>query len=175
MWKADLNHKMAATKSNKDLADDLYDFLSGKYDWRDWMIIVYDDIKGHYNHNMRSVLENKCSSNAVLKFRWNGHNVFVLPAPPRNPSYSKARMVGILSQAKTMRPKKPCYGRSCQSNMYDYPYGANEVFASIPANKKSCSFQFIGVIRTSANIVVRAPQNRYAVINKAKMTLIAMS
>jgi hypothetical protein len=55
---------------NNDFTNSLYKFLTTKYFWRDWMVLIYKDISGndvHYVH--------ECSG--VIKFRNHGRNIVV--------------------------------------------------------------------------------------------------
>jgi hypothetical protein len=55
---------------NNDFTNSLYHFLTTKYFWRDWMVLIYKDISGsdvHYVH--------ECSG--VIKFRNHGRNIVV--------------------------------------------------------------------------------------------------
>ena len=56
--------------SNKQFADALFGMLAGKYYWRDWIVLVYNEVWGWHNHCVSA-----CGGH--VKFRTQGRNIVI--------------------------------------------------------------------------------------------------
>jgi hypothetical protein len=56
--------------SNKQFADALFGMLAGKYYWRDWIVLVYNEVWGWQNHCVSA-----CGGH--VKFRTQGRNIVI--------------------------------------------------------------------------------------------------
>ena len=67
--------KLCFLGQEKDLADKIYNTLTTKYDWRDWMAVVFTAIKGS---DKKYVDVWKHNRESFMKLNWHGkYNVLV--------------------------------------------------------------------------------------------------
>lgn len=102
-WIEDFNKEksLVQRKSNQEIATHLLNVLSNKYDFRDWVVLVYNsadalDIEAHYIHGICP------GSHAQIQFG-NGKNIVVMNIDPTKKSfaspYTKAHTKNVYNHA----------------------------------------------------------------------------
>ncbi|XP_033099815.1 uncharacterized protein LOC117103382 [Anneissia japonica] len=157
-WKSqsveDLSTKLASLngKSNSDFADKFYDFVSKKYDWRDWNVVVYNPISGQDNHRIRAC-------NGKHYYRTHGRNVIMGSVDQSKAAINRGIALDVFRKAKTVYTYQFIFG------YHQGPWGATNVFDSLPTQfRTGCSpYAAVGVIDKDAGIQYRAPFRRLAI------------
>ena len=143
-------------RSHSEFAEAAYNFLMEKYQWRDWLVISYNDISGGSKHWQRV-----CSG--YLKFRVQGRNFAIASVPryrrPIGHSTMKDAANKIINDLKISKTKKTGlfgWGRATVIK------GAEEIFNGAPAEPKTICrpYAAFGVIRSGSGTVYKAPPNR---------------
>ncbi|XP_033115382.1 uncharacterized protein LOC117115624 isoform X2 [Anneissia japonica] len=151
---ADLNTKLASLdgKSNSYFADKVYAFLTDKYDWRDWFIVVYNPISGSDGHWVKW-----CYGHHFL--RKHGRNVALSSVDQKKATINRGTALNVLRRVKTKFRGRFFFGYKY------YSYGAKKIFNSLPYNfRKGCSpYAAAGVIDKHADIQYRSKFRRRAV------------
>ncbi|CAH1772246.1 unnamed protein product [Owenia fusiformis] len=127
--------------SNKYFSSRLYDMLKERYYWRDWFVVVYDDIKGFSKHTVR-----KCGGHIL--FRQNRRNIMVS-------SIDKNKSVGT----RTLQ--------SAKSSLKNIPWkGTGDTFAKRMYNKidKTEACGVVSVL-TNAHVSYRGDKDKIAYRN----------
>ncbi|XP_061171142.1 uncharacterized protein LOC133180692 [Saccostrea echinata] len=144
-------------RSNRDFADALYKFLSQKYEWREWVVVVFNDVPD----NIIKLAKNS--------FQITLHGKHVIVA-----SSAKDRKADI-SHTRYMLSKIP-------SGYYLYPtmnmfselrwrnYDVTDLYNRIPRSLLSFGSEYtVGVVtKDESDLVVRGPDDRYAIVSKGR-------
>ena len=138
--------------SNSEFSSELYDFLWKKYDWRDWLVVVYNDVWGNDNHKgydcgLRLWRKNKRNVNINSLPRGTGNmNINKLTKELKRGSYQVYDRVVYHKPNCVERGPNP---RSCVINRK----GADRIYKDLPywVKSRKCA---VRVIRKSANPVL---------------------
>ena len=142
-------------KSHSDFASTAYNFLMEKFNWRDWLVISYNELNGGSKHWQRV-----CSG--YLKFRNQGRNIAIASVPRYRTPIGKNRKseaqkimndLGITKVKKTGLFK---WGRRTVIK------GADEIYKSAPGTvtKRCYPYSAFGVIRAGSGTAYKAPKDR---------------
>lgn len=135
--------------SNKDLASFLYHSLSTKYNWRDWLVVVYNPIIGGDAHHVW-----ECGG--FFKFRYYNRNLLISSVDKSKPPIDKNRaQIEINSLSRICRSFYVYSGRKVSD--------AGAIFNWFPPDVKTqCSpFASAGVIGIGWNVWYQAPDARF--------------
>ncbi|KAK3086818.1 hypothetical protein FSP39_023957 [Pinctada imbricata] len=142
---------------DSDFATIAYSFLMEKYNWRDWLVVSYDDIKGGNNHNVKA-----CGG--VLKFRTQKRNLVIASVqrsrtPILKNSTSKMAAEKILEDLKIHKTIKT--GLFKQGRRTEIK-GAKDIYKTLPSiiRDKCSPYSGAGVIKTGSKTAFQAPPNR---------------
>ncbi|XP_071944908.1 uncharacterized protein [Antedon mediterranea] len=171
VWKqqllTDLNNNLALLngKSNSDFADKFYAFLTEKYDWRHWHIVVYNDISGEDNHWVRF-----CGG--YKSFRKHGGNTVVASCSKEEPGSSQSYARNALNTVEILAYRRRRFPLFPDPIQPPNNYGAEEIFNFLPADLRTgCTYAAVGIIRKNANVHHRAPSGRLSVVERGDYKL----
>ncbi|XP_033110182.1 uncharacterized protein LOC117111379 [Anneissia japonica] len=160
--KADLNDKLALLKgqSNRNFANKFYAFLTEKYYWRDWLIVVYNKLKGKKEYHI------KACHGSPPRFKF-GRNIAVASVDQRKRPINLKLAKKKLIKAKTYKRVFIVFGFRKKS------LKADKVYRSLPYKfRKGCTkYPGLGVIKKNADVHYRGPKRRFVVITKGKYKL----
>ena len=164
--KKDVSAKLAQWhgQSNSKFATNLYNFLNGKYDWRVWHVVAYNEVSGSDKHWVRWC-------NGYSKFRHHGRNLVVASVNHRKSPINKNDALVTLRKIHTIICVDDWLGTTCiGSKTAEYIYEVD-----FPKEwRTGCStFASGGVIKKDAAIAQKAPPNRLAVVNKGLFQMYA--
>ena len=161
--KKDIRQKLAAWhgRSNSNFAKRLYDFLSEKFDWRDWHIVAYNKLKGGSRHWVKW-----CGG--YKSFRKHGRNLVVASLDNGRKRINKKAAAKKLDKVPT-RYKKLNSRRGTRT----YNRKAEDIYKKhFPRKFRSgCTYAAAGVIEKNAGVAHRAPAHRLVVRNNGKFKL----
>ncbi|XP_033107294.1 uncharacterized protein LOC117109149 [Anneissia japonica] len=149
----DLKNNLALLngKSHSYFADKFYAFLNEKYDWRDWHIVVYNEISGQNRHWLK-----QCGG--YHSFRKHGRNIVIASVQEEKVAIDTRHATNLLKAVKI-------------SSFWNN-YGANKIYNNLPAElKNGCNYAATGVIEKNANVHHRAPNWRCALVDRGKYRL----
>ena len=150
--------------SNKDFADHLYTFLTSKYDWRDWYVIVYDPVSGDDMHYFTN-------KNAFTWMDVRGRNVIITSEPKEEGLLDDHFVRSNIEQIPSGRWVRHPFFWGHQ-NTFEI-YNARELFNFMQEKIGTPSCPWYrdlgsGVIKRSADPHYRAPAGKYAVIGRSQ-------
>lgn len=143
-----LTHKRGA--KNEDAAEAVYSKLAKKFYWRDWFVAVYDDIRGHQNHQV-----GLCDG--YIAFRYAGFN-FLLASNSKN-----------TAKLNRYTARRIIYGAEIGKKgwwMSRRNWNAKEIYNGVTTVRLCSNFTGFGVIRSSANVHCKAESSRLVVITR---------
>lgn len=134
--------------NNKNLMISLYRFLTTKFYWRDWLVVVYNPIIGGDAHHVW-----ECGG--FLKFRYYNRNLLISSVDKSKPPIDKN-----IAQSKINSLSKTC--RTIFEKDYHTISNAGTIFSWFsPDVKTQCSpFASAGVIGIGHDAWYRAPDAR---------------
>ncbi|XP_062577432.1 uncharacterized protein LOC134239274 [Saccostrea cucullata] len=134
--------------SNSYVSEQVHDKLRTKYYWRNWFVAVYDDIKGRSEHWI-------ALCNGKFVFRESGFNMLLSSNSKDTPTLDFSRAYSYLEDAKYL-------DKSFWSpKLY---LDAKDVMESMEVPDGCSSETAYGVIKSSADVSMRASYWRYVVI-----------
>jgi len=140
-WRSDLDSVIGdiAAGKEKQLADNINNKLTAKYPWRDWLVVVYTDVKGPEEHYRGYCWVD--SGYTVNKMHWKDrYNILVS-------SISHETASRKYSGVKT----------GYKSGVY----WARDLYDKFPSSvKTACTYPLKGVVTYKAKLEIRAPENR---------------
>ncbi|CAC5398614.1 unnamed protein product [Mytilus coruscus] len=151
--------------SNKMFSEKLYNVLVQKYDWRDWLVIVYKPIYGSEYHN-NFICE------GFRQYRKNGRNLLVASVDqshaPMNTTVAEKLISGKNTKQTSCHPSSGCHNVAsytiCDrySGCYTHNDNALEVYNSMPlAKTRNCSvYSSMGVIDSWVDLWYQGKSNR---------------
>lgn len=143
------NHPKSS-QSNKDFVKGLFQLLAGKYYWRNWLVVAYNDIWGGDNHWI-----SQCSG--YHRFRSHGRNFVVA---------SKDNNAGIMDLARAERDMRTVAMTERKGNWFTGYYyrrrSAHSIYNSL--NKSgACS---TGVIKCGQELWYYYHTKRFKYVNR---------
>jgi hypothetical protein len=165
-WKADLTNQVNIGGSTSDKAQRVYDFLSRKYDWRNWNVMVYNEVRGWSNHAV-----NYCGDH-FTKFSWNGINIVVNHIDINKVQNNRAATVNILNSVETKKYYRVCPMFSpCKRKSRPHD-NAKKALDSL-VSKVNCNYSLRASIKTAAQVHLRSAHARCSRVDwKDHLTLI---
>ncbi|XP_062616383.1 uncharacterized protein LOC134278078 [Saccostrea cucullata] len=142
-------------RSNKDFADTLYKFLSQKYEWRKWVVVVF-------NADVPNKI--RLAQNAIQQTP-HGRNVIVA-------SSSKDREPDISNTKRLLKGVPSGYRWSEHVGWWERAwhftyYDANQLFNKIPGSILGSSDYTVGVVRKyRSDLAISGAADRYALVSK---------
>ena len=123
----------------KQLADNINNKLTAKYPWRDWLVVVYTDVKGPDEHYRGYCWVD--SGYTVNKMHWKDrYNILVSSISSETPS---RKYTGVTKGFK------------------NGVYWARDLYDKFPSSvKTACTYPLKGVVTHKAKLEIRAPENR---------------
>ncbi|KAK3086404.1 hypothetical protein FSP39_017941 [Pinctada imbricata] len=138
-------------RKHSDFATIAYNFLMEKFNWRDWLVVSYNDVKGGSKHWVK-----QCSG--TIKFRNQGRNIVIASVrrsstPILKVKKSKDAAEKIFKDMKIFDSKR--------FNPFLF-MGADKIYKSFPSTVRDrCSpYSGAGVIMNKANPAYKAPSHR---------------
>jgi hypothetical protein len=144
-------------KSNKDFADTLYKLLSQKYEWRDWVVVAFNDVS-----------DKKIDMPSEGAFQMTRHGRHVIVA-----SSTKDRDTDISNVKKLLSKIPDIYDANPNWNLFKtwFFYDVDELYNMIPDKTNLKSNHVVGVGNADgSDLVARGPDNKYALFYKAGST-----
>ncbi|KAK3083426.1 hypothetical protein FSP39_022313 [Pinctada imbricata] len=144
---------------NKAVADALYSSLSEKYDWRNWLVVVYDPLHGGDKHWVHY-----CGG--LHRFRTHGRNTVVASI---SQYYSKMDKESVKKKlfATPLMKKTSSYWWWEHFTRYKC-FDAHVIFDHIHSDiRNGCKYPGLGVIRQNADIHYRAPNDHFVVVQSS--------
>lgn len=163
-WKKDLNKLMGGWPSGYEskLATAIYTYLSNKYNWREWLVVVYPDMYGGDNH-WRHACHTK-SGYTVDYIHWRKNYNVMVSSVRKGKSYVK--FTG--DTAPEMKELETT--------------NAQKIYENLPRDVRSCKYPLVGVVHMGENnnwvkegstFEVRAPPHRlFHQVFRRRMTLL---
>ncbi|KAK3094525.1 hypothetical protein FSP39_002862 [Pinctada imbricata] len=146
--------------SNKDVADVLYPFLSQKYDWRNWLVVVYDPLYGGDKHYVRF-----CGG--FHRFRTHGRNTVVASISQYYSHLDEESVRKKILSTRTGRATTTHYWHRWNKQNKYICYDAQKMYDKISLRiGKGCNYPGFGVIKSNANIIYRAPKDHLVLVDK---------
>jgi len=148
------------------LANRIYKKLTEKYYWRDWLVVVYNDMRGSAHHWRRACHE---GSTTVDHIHWKGrYNILVSSVSSDAPSrkFNGPAPQGFHSKEyKWYAPNPAGIQGSFEWRTKYISFNAKKIYNQLPDNvKKTCTYPLVGcVIQSRSNpdsFALRAPENR---------------
>ena len=137
------------------LADRINSSLSTKYYWRDWLTVVYPEMRGGNNHWRRYCGGGTISIDLI---HWKKrYNIMVASVP------STKKSDPFTDTVKGYKREKVRYRvRGGWRYRYeDKPYDAKKMYNDgMPEEAKSCKYPLVGCVIKKGTFVVKAPKNR---------------
>lgn len=137
-----LTHSQGNSSTNQKAAEDVYKKLTKKFYWRNWFVAVYDDIKGHQNHQV-----GYCNGYHV--FRHAGFNLLVASNLKKTAALDKYTAEKIINSATIVR----------NVWWFSSDLNAKEIYKSVNAFR-TCKYTAFGVIRSNAHVHIKAEYSR---------------
>ncbi|CAC5365739.1 unnamed protein product [Mytilus coruscus] len=145
--------------NNHDWANNMYNFLTQKYYWRDWMVISYKDVTGGDKHWNRA-----CGG--YLKFRNHGRNIAVASVDKRTRHLDMTKAKAVVNAVHDHTSHKGHCRPHC-GTIYTRvdSHSAYETFPTVA--KDHCSpYVAIGVIDNGAAPTYKADSSRLVLRNE---------
>lgn len=130
-------------QSHSYVGDKIYEHLAEKFYWRNWLVVVYDDIRHNENHQI-----NYCTSSGSYVFRFYGFNFLLGSSDENTPSFDYYTARNRLYSADII--DRSWWGRGIR--------GAKSILEDISFD--CYHFQYLGVIKSSADPYIRATWGR---------------
>ena len=147
------------------MADVINNALSTKYYWRDWLVVVYKEMRGNINHYWEGV----CSP-SVEYLHWNNnYNVLVSSVDKtkaeihdslRVSTYRSRREVLDLFRMSPYKSRMSPYRSRSGKKRRKRVYNTHRIYNNLPAQVKSCRYMIKGVVKKDGNFEIRAPSRR---------------
>lgn len=158
-WKGELETEVAKGGSSTDKANRVYTLLSGKYDWLDWNVIVYNAVSGWDNHAI------SYCGDSYLKFRSQHINIVVTHIDGNKALHSESAAHTLMKAATTQESYHVCtsFFMWCHSwaTRYRNHNNAKTCFDTLIPKVGTCAdYSLRAVIKTSANIQIRSASDR---------------
>ena len=132
-WKKDLNKLMGQwpSKYEAKLATSIYTYLSNKYNWRDWLVVVYPDMYGGDNH-----WRHACKNTYTVDYiHWRkNYNVMVSSVRKGKPF------------VKFTGDAKPELDEFSPGSIFSEPTTAQKIYENLPEDVKSCKYPLVGAV-----------------------------
>lgn len=136
-------------KSHKYVGNKIYDHLVDKFYWRNWLVVVYDDIWHPDNH-----LIGWCSGTAV--FRYHGFNLMLADTDENTPALDYDKALQKLSRPNIFK-RSVWWGTL-------YPRGAKSIFIDLHFDCRN--YPGAGVIKASADPFIQSANRRCASVKR---------
>jgi len=140
-WKRDLNIILGDTpaKQEHELSSNIHEYLTSKYFWRDWFVVVYPDMYGDDNH-------------------WR-HGCF-LDIYTVNKMHWKRRYNIMVSSVDKNKPVSKFTGDASTNLKKNTAYDARSIYENLPGKARTCRYPLAGVVKAEGAFAVRAPMQR---------------
>ena len=135
--------------SHADFATRLFNVLTAKYDWKEWLVVAYDKLDGYKNQFF-------CNSFSLQKFGIHGRNVFVGSVDKNKQPINLAHTHDLFKRANAHRTFSWNRGLRLQGAKFIY----NDVFST--QLRCGSTYASVGVIRLNSGLTHKAPHNRFA-------------
>ena len=134
------------------MANKFYNSLSNKYYWRDWLVVVYPEMRGSDNHYRRYCYDGVTTAN--LKHWKKRYNILIssISADTKDQAFTTTENIQTFS-TKWVNNNP---GRV----MKKVPWDAKKIYENLPSGMKKCKYPIAGVVDNRGNFVIRAPENR---------------
>ena len=143
-------------KSNGEVAQAIYDMLKEKYDWRKWMVVVYDAAPTSAEEEKHWV--NTCYG--FLKYEYHGKNIAVGTHTDQFSPLDTNRASRIMKNIKTIGYPPSWLHTDILKASRSFDLGAKKVFYNL--RKYIRSSYCAGVIRSDLNPEYRGDPGRFA-------------
>ncbi|KAK3085664.1 hypothetical protein FSP39_006882 [Pinctada imbricata] len=132
-----------------------YHFLTEKYSWRDWIVVVYDELAGGDKHWVKH-----CGGTSI--FRTHGRNTVIASVPKSKMAIPNNKSLELLNDIQVKGRAKWYLGKRCLD--------AKVIFDKFPIYvRNGCSkYAGVGVIkfnRLSTKVSIEAQPDRFVTIN----------
>lgn len=145
--------------SNQEVAGLVYNHLTSTYPSRNWFVVVYDDVTGTENHQIRY-----CGGG--FAFRYYGFNLMIASSSSDAPSISVSNARSILNSQ-----------RINYRTLWGPPnyLGAGSVLGGITHYVDCHNYSGLAVIKATANIGVWASSNRVVGVYRNPYSMVIFS
>merc|ERR1712048_1304812 len=164
-WKGELEAEVNKGGNSADKANRVYNLLSGKYDWMDWEVLVYNNVRGWDNHAI-----SYCGG--YLKFSYGNVNIVVTHIDGNKALHSEAAAHNLMKSAKTQNSYRYCrtswfgFCSSWGTRYYNHN-NAKTCFDSLIPRVGDCNaYSLRAVIKSSANVQLRSASDRCSTHNR---------
>ena len=132
-WRKDLDKLMGQWPSGYEaqLATAIYTYLSNKYNWREWLVVVYPDMYGGDNH-----WRHACKNTYTVDYiHWRkNYNVMVSSVRKGKPF------------VKFTGDAKPELDEFSPGSIFSEPTTAQKIYENLPEDVKSCKYPLVGAV-----------------------------
>lgn len=161
----DLNGALSIVQHNKDSSNQevarlVYNHLTSTYPRRNWFVVVYDDVSGHEDHQIR-----KCEGGHA--FRFNGFNIMVASSSSDAPSMSFSNARSILNSPRLIS-HTGFWGETHYRR-------ARDILRTISHYVDCRNYSGLAVIKQGADIAVEASWDRFLLVNRDPFSMVIFS
>lgn len=160
----DLNGALSIVQHNKDSSNHevarlVYNHLTSTYSSRNWLVVVYDDVSGHDDHQISN-----CGGGHA--FRFNGFNLMIASSSHDAPSMSFSNARSILNS-----PRISYIGSWGVTKHRE----ARDVLSPIGQYVDCHNYSGLAVIKENADIAVFAQSSRFLIVDRFPFSMIIFS